>query len=121
MTCKMRVFRTGATRSPMGDKLQYEGYLSPLVLRRFAQYMRKHQMQADGNLRDADNWQKGIPKESLMDSGARHYMDWWLHHRGYTDMAEEPIEEALCALVFNAMAYLKHVLDEERKTNGTER
>jgi hypothetical protein len=105
----------------MGDKLQYEGYLSPLVLRRFAQYMHKHQMQADGNLRDADNWQKGIDKDSLADSGTRHHMDWWLHHRGYGDLAEEPLQEALCALMFNAMAYLKHLLDEERKTNGTER
>lgn len=110
----IRTFDTGATRSPLGDKLQYEGYLSPLVLQRFAQYMRKHQVQSDGNVRPADNWQKGIPLESLIDSGTRHYMDWWLHHRGYNGNACEPIEEALCALMFNVMAYLKHVMEVDR-------
>lgn len=107
----VRIFATGATRSPLGNKLQYEGYLSPIVLHRFAQYMKHHQTQADGNIRAADNWQKGIPPESLMDSLSRHYMDVWLHHRGYHDRAEEPLEEALCALMFNVMAYLKHVME----------
>jgi len=109
----VRLFDSGATRSPLGDKLQYEGYLNPLVLQRYAEYMKKHQRQSDGNLRAADNWQKGIPQDSLMDSGTRHFMDWWLHHRGYPDRAMEPLEEALCALIFNAMAYLKHVLEGE--------
>lgn len=110
----VRTFDTGATRSPLGDKLQYEGYLSPIVLRRFAQYMKKHQTQSDGNVRPADNWQSGIPKESLMDSKMRHDMDLWLHHRGYSQFAEEDIEEALCAIMFNTMAYLKEVLEAER-------
>ena len=109
----VRIFATGATRSPLGDKLQYEGYLSPIVLQRFAQYMKLHQTQADGRVRPADNWQRGIPPESLMDSLSRHYMDVWLHHRGYGDRAAEDIEEALCAMMFNTMAYLKTVLEEE--------
>lgn len=108
---KCRTFDSGATRSPLGDKLQFEGYLSPMVLLRFAQYMKKHQIQSDGQQRAADNWQKGIPKESLMDSKMRHDMDLWLHHRGYSDKANEDIEEALCAILFNTMAYLKQVLE----------
>lgn len=107
----VRTFESGATRSPLGDKLQYEGYLNPLVLKRFAEYMKKHQIQSNGEVRSADNWQKNIPKESLMDSGYRHFQDWHLHHRGYGAQATEDLEESLCALLFNTMAYLKATLD----------
>jgi hypothetical protein len=107
-----RVFDTGATRSPLANKPQYEGYLSPLVLKRFGEYMLKHQTQADGQRRDADNWQKGIPPASLMDSKTRHDMDVWLHHRGYSDAATEPMEEALCAVMFNTMAMLLAELEK---------
>lgn len=107
---KQRVFESGATRSPLGDKLQYEGFIHPLVLKRFAEYMNKHRVQANGELRAADNWQKGIPADSLIDSGYRHFMDWHLHHRGFASAANEALQEALCALMFNVMAYLLHVL-----------
>ena len=108
----VRTFSTGATRSPLGNKLQYEGYNNPMVDRRYAEYMKKHQVQSDGTHRAPDNWQKGIDKDSLADSGYRHVMDWRLHHRGYPALAEEDIEEALCAVIFNAKAYLKHILEE---------
>ena len=108
---QLRTFDTGATRSPLGDKLQYEGYLNPLVLKRFAEYMKKHQTQSDGQTRSADNWQNNIPLNSLMDSGTRHFMDWRLYHRGYESEMEEPIEEALCAVMFNCMGYLKQMLE----------
>jgi hypothetical protein len=109
----LRKFETGATRSPMGDKLQYEGFLNPLVLKRFAEYMHKNKVQADGSIRAADNWQKGIPRASLIDSGTRHFLDWWLQHRGYSKQADESLEEALCGVMFNAMAYLLDVLTEK--------
>ena len=108
----VRTFDTGATRSPLGDKLQYEGYLNPLVLKTFAEYMKRHQTQSDGKQRAADNWQQGIPRDSLMDSMMRHYMDVWLYHRGYKEEMSEDIIESLCALIFNAMAYLKSVKEE---------
>lgn len=108
----MRTFDTGATRSPLANKPQYEGYLNPLVIKRFGEYMLKHQTQADGQRRDADNWQKGIPPESLMDSAWRHFEDVWLHHRGYPDAAVEPLEEALCAVMFNMMAMLLRELGQ---------
>jgi hypothetical protein len=106
-----RDFASGATRSPLGDKLQYEGYSNPLVEKRFAEYMKRHQTDSAGVQREADNWQKGIPEDSLMDSGYRHFMAWWLHHRGYMEEAGEDIEESLCALRFNVNAYLKWILE----------
>src|SRR5687768_4320669 len=35
----MREFETGATRNLDNGKLDYEGFLSPLVMERFAEYM----------------------------------------------------------------------------------
>ena len=102
---KVRAFDTGATRNADTGKFDYEGFLSPLVLERFAQYMHKHRHQADGQLRDSDNWQKGIPFDAYMKSMFRHFMDVWCHHRGLP-LAKEPLEEALCALLFNVMGYL---------------
>src|SRR3972149_6479395 len=80
---KIRTFSTGATRDTNQNKPDYEGFLSPLVIKRFGEYMSKHRVQSDGNLRDSDNWQKGIPKEEYMKSAWRHFMDWWLENRGF--------------------------------------
>jgi len=107
----MRQFDTGATRDVEDGKLDYEGFLSPLVLHRFAEYMHLHRVQADGIARDSDNWQKGIPKDAYIKSGFRHFMDWWLEHRGYP--SREGLEDALCALLFNVQGYLHEVLTEE--------
>jgi len=97
----MREYETGATRDTAEGKFDYEGFLAPRVLRRFAEYMHQHRVQADGQLRDSDNWQKGMPLEDYLKSGFRHFMDWWTAHRaGRID------EEALCALLFNTMGYL---------------
>ena len=112
----IRQFSTGATRSPLGDKLQYEGFLSPVVIRRYAQYMHQHRQQSDGNIRSADNWQRGMPKDSYIDSGWRHFMDWWLHHRGASGKATEGLEESLCALMFNTMGYLHEILKESESS-----
>ena len=113
----MREFSTGATRNIDTDKLDYEGFLSPLVLQRYAQYMHKHRVQVDGQLRASDNWQKGIPPDAYMKSAHRHFMDWWLFHRGYKPT--EPIEEALCALFFNLQGYLHEYLKEKEVVMDT--
>lgn len=110
MAPSIRTFDTGATRNLNDDKLGYEGFLSPIVLKRFAEYMHLHRKQADGKLRAPDNWQKGIPKEAYMDSKTRHDMDLWLHHRGFPNEATEDLETALCAIMFNTMGYLFEVL-----------
>ena len=106
----VRTFDTGATRDLDASKLDFEGFLSPVVLERYAEYMHKHRIQPDGALRDSDNWQKGIPKTAYMKSGWRHFFDWWLAHRGFA--SRDGIEEAVCALLFNAMGYLSVLLKE---------
>ena len=101
-------FDTGATRSG-GEKLDYEGFLSPLVLKKYAEYMHQHRIQPDGSLRDSDNWQKGIPYDSYMKSLSRHFMDLWLIHRGHPKEATESLQDSLCAILFNAMGILHEI------------
>lgn len=107
----MRQFEGGATRNVDDSKFDYEGFLSPLVLERYAAYMHKHRVQADGTLRASDNWQKGIPQEAYIKSAWRHFMDWWRYHRGLP--SNETLQTALCALMFNVMGYLHEQLKKE--------
>lgn len=107
----MRQFSTGATRDDDTGKYDYEGFLSPLVIKRYGEYMHKHRVQADGNMRDSDNWQKGIDKSAYVKSAWRHFHDWWMEHRGYP--SREGLEDALCAVMFNAMGYLHEILREK--------
>lgn len=106
----MRKFETGATRNVDNNKLDYEGFLSPLVLERFAVYLNKHRVQADGQVRDSDNWTRGIPKDVYMKSLLRHVVDLWKTHRGYP--TPESLEDNLCAAMFNIQGYLFEVLSE---------
>jgi hypothetical protein len=108
----VRKFETGATRGPDSAKYDYEAFLSPLVLERYAAYMHKNRYQADGSVREGDNWQKGIPLTSYMKSGWRHFMTWWKGHRGL----EEFSEDDLCALLFNVQGYLHEKLKVKRAT-----
>lgn len=103
-----RKFDTGATRDQDFTKPDYEGFLSPLVIERFGEYMHAHRKQADGVLRDSDNWQKGIPLAAYMKSGFRHFQDWWSQHRGLA--GKDLLEDALCALLFNVSGYLHETL-----------
>src|SRR5512132_1097184 len=113
----MRQFESGATRNTDDNKHDYEGFLSYPVIRRFGQYMHEHRIQADGQVRDSDNWQKGIPQDAYMKSAFRHFMDWWGHHRGEKvydfENTEVDIEDALCALIFNAQGYLHEILKQK--------
>ena len=108
-----RTFETGATRDTAEDKPDYEGYLSPLVLRRYGEYMLGHQTQSDGEMRASDNWQKGMPLNVYMKSLWRHLMALWTIHRCYKNMTVSK-EEALCAIIFNASGYLHELLREDR-------
>jgi len=109
----MREFDTGATRDTDVGKNDYEGFFSPLVVKRFGDYMTKHRKQADGKLRSADNWQKGIPKDAYIKSAWRHFLDWWMEHRNIP--SREGLEDALCALMFNIMGYLYEVLKTKQE------
>jgi len=106
----VRRFDTGARRCG-GDKPEYAGYLSPAVVIAFGAYMFKHQIQADGTLRESRNWQKGIPLESYMQSMFRHFVDVWR-------LFEEPVKqdeallEALMALLFNVQGMSHELLKE---------
>ena len=109
MTEKTRTFESGATRNSEEGKLDYEGFLSPLVLRRYAEYLNSHRQLEDGTTRDSDNWQQGMPLSVYMKSLWRHLMAAWTEHRGARS-GHNAIQVALCAVIFNASGYLHELL-----------
>ena len=116
----MRNFGTGATRNSDENKLDYEGFLNPLVLNKFAEYMNTHRKQSDGKLRDSDNWQKGIPIMAYNKSLIRHTMDYWRLTRGGVvinpDNGKESDElDLLCAIIFNAQGLILEKLKEKKE------
>lgn len=112
----MRVFATGATRDLDETKIDYEGHISPLVTKRYGQYMHEHRKQADGKMRASDNWQLGIDKTAYLKSLVRHMEDVKLIWDGYPDEATEPdMEKALCAVIFNAQGLMFEILRAKRK------
>lgn len=108
-----RSFESGANRNSDEGKLDFEGFLSPSVLKKYAEYMHKNRKLEDGSLRDSDNWQKGIPKDVYMKSMWRHFFDVWSSSRGLE--TEEDQATNLCALMFNAMGMLHELLREENE------
>ena len=117
----MREFSTGATRDSDDEKPDYEGFFSPLVFRRYGEYMHRHRKQADGNKRASDNWQKGIPLAAYMKSLWRHLVEFWTEHRYHYELsdalAEDNREELLCAIIFNASGYLHELIKEKNLEN----
>jgi len=104
----MRTFDTGATRDDDTHKVDYDGFVSIPALRAFGQYMRTHQVQADGTLRDSDNWRKGIPIEAYRKSMWRHFLD-VAETLGVEGRKTDAIE-ALCALMFNVQGALHELV-----------
>jgi hypothetical protein len=103
-----RYFDTGATRDTDEGKLDFDGFLSPLALRRFAEYMHECRKQSDGKLRDSDNWQKGIPQSVYRKSMWRHFFAVWEKSR----RGEQCITD-LCALLFNVQGMLHEQIKEK--------
>jgi hypothetical protein len=101
----VRTFSTGATRDLDENKLDFEGFLSPLVLEEFAKYMHGKRKMPDGSLRDSDNWQKGIPLDAYMKSMFRHFFAVWKSHRAGTVSRED-----LMGLMFNVQGYIHETL-----------
>lgn len=108
----MRKFETGATRDNDESKPNFVGFLSPEVLAAYGNYMLRHQKQADGQMRAADNWKKGIPRQAYMESMLRHMFEVWQLHldqesREVISMQPdtEAMDEALFALLFNVMGF----------------
>ena len=116
---EIRKFSSGATRDTDQGKLDYMKALSPIVLRRYVQYLDKHRLQPDGSYRDFDNWKQGIPQEAYISGGGRHFMDTWLLTEGYTTEDNHgpvtDIEDTLCAEIFNKMGRLKEILEARFK------
>ena len=87
--------------------------------------MHRHRKQSDGKIRDSDNWQKGIPFSAYMKSLWRHLVDLWEMHRdpdpAYYDDDDTPddMEEALCAIIFNASGYLHELLKSQSNDHAT--
>lgn len=111
----VRIFGT-ATRNPLGNKIQYfgpDGLLSIPALRAYGRYMRKHRKQADGTLRDFNNWRQGdgIPQKVCIDSMGRHLLDLAELLEG-VDVIDEStgeavtVQDACSAILFNAFAIL---------------
>ncbi len=111
----MRQFSTGSTRNDDSNELDYEGFISPIVLKKFAEYMHRHRFQSDGKIRSSDNWQKGMSKEVYAKSLTRHFMDFWLEHRGFE--SREGIDDALAGILFNAMGYMYENDKDKRPDN----
>lgn len=108
----MREFETGATRDDNQTKLDYRGFLDPLVLKKFAEYMHRHRKQSDGTMRSSDNWKKGIPLDAYMESMHRHFHDLWMEHEGYE--SREGIKDALMGLMFNILGYSYEIFVNEK-------
>lgn len=107
----LRSFQSGATRDTKEGKLDYEGFIDPLVLEQYARYMHMNRLQSDGQIRDSSNWQKGIPLDAYMSSTARHFIDMWKEHRGH----ETPngMMANLCGMLFNVMGYMHELLKNQ--------
>ena len=114
----VREFSTGATRDNEDGKLDFEGFLSPIVLERFGQYMHQHRKQSNGQMRDSDNWQLGIPVVTYRKSLVRHLFQAWGVWRGYKVFDNKGVRvelvDALLAVVFNALGYLHELLKTQQ-------
>ena len=106
----MRTYATGATRDVDADKLDYRGFTSFTAWRRFAEYMHRHRLQADGKLRAADNWKKGIPVPDYLTSLTRHFVDFQLAEESGD---REAAMELACAIWFNLQGYVHERLKEQ--------
>ena len=90
-----------------------------LFIKAFCDYMDGHRIQADGSVRDPDNWKKGISQDVYMDSLYRHVTDLWSVFNGYERFEPETKEELdkktlLCAIMFNVQGYLYELIKEEK-------
>jgi len=111
----MREFDSGATRSDDSYKYDIEGFLSPLALDVYFEYMHSHRVQEDGKLRASDNWQKGISLSQYIKSLLRHTHDLWKIHREYAVFDKKDghyitSKEAASGILFNTFGYLHELV-----------
>jgi hypothetical protein len=109
-----RYFDTGAYRDADADKPDYAGFQSSIVNRAFGEYMQRHRLQSDGQMRGSDNWKRGIPKDEYFRSFKRHAEDLFLEWEGYD--SRDGIDEALGGLMFNLQGFWMELLRERDTT-----
>ncbi len=115
---KIRQFDSGATRDTDVTKPNYVKALSPIVLQRYVDYIGRHRLQSDGNLRDWDNWKNGMPQEVYLDGLGRHFWAVWLLFQGFSasdNHGPVTLEDSLCAIIFNAQGMLHELLKKKNK------
>jgi len=111
----MREFDTGATRNDNAEKFGITGFRSRYADEAYYAYMHGHRMQADGVLRDPDNWKKGMPIETYYEGLDRHHHDVFsIHESGQAfrrneDGGEVGLEDALAAMLFNITGLLHEI------------
>lgn len=104
-----REFSTGATRDTDHEKIDFEGFLSPLVIEAYGDYMHRNRFLPDGSVRASNNWQLGIPTTAYMKSLWRHFFSVWMAH-----FKRQPLpKQELCAVIFNASGLLHETLKAE--------
>lgn len=109
----------GATRSDDANKLDFEAFLCPATLKRYAEHLHRYRLLPDGSVRDGDNWQGGVSKDRWIKSLLRHTIDVWLIHRGHDAWHEDrgvDLEDSLCAVLFNAFGYLHTLITHGEPT-----
>jgi hypothetical protein len=120
-TGKVRQFASGATRDTDQNKLNYRGFENPFVTKRFAEFMHKNRRQSNGELRAADNWQKGIPREAYMESLERHVNEVKEMHEAEAGRSPESwgvpvladrelLLDTLSAVIFNAQGMMLEIM-----------
>lgn len=118
MTNEIRQFDTGATRDTDVNKPSYIKALSPIVLQNYVEYLGRHRLQSDGNLRNWDNWKNGIPQDVYLDGLGRHEMAVWLLCHGFPASDNHglvTLKDSLCGVIFNAQGMLHEILKEEQQ------
>ncbi len=101
-------------------KIDPEAALSPLVLTAYCEYVRSHRLQGSKDARSDDNWQLGISPTSYMKSLWRHLLEAWRIHREIPaykgENVAENMNDALCAIIFNAQGMLHERLKKKVTT-----
>lgn len=112
----MQGFAGGAMRSNNVARPDPVGYISPLAMAGFHDYMLRNQRMADGRMRRSDNWKAGMPCPRYMTSLLRHAHDTHTHwdslKHGYAEddyEALKALKEALYGIMFNAQGLLHEI------------
>lgn len=120
----MRTFPKGGTRSDDDGKIDY-AHLSALADRVWCEYMHEHRIQENGELREPDNYKKGLSLESYKKSLRGHMQDLNLileGHKVFEKGKEVTPFDAIMAIRFNVQGVIIETMRDykiDRKyTNG---